>query len=128
MLLLSRCDRRLSDRFSSGGDRKLELQNGILCGRISDFCRSIAGQAGLRIPVSVRTDPGSAQQDSVSEKNQDISRRQTTSQAEICNFSYICNFIADVCGRYHGTGRTVFLQTDLPGRNTGRWSSACIVE
>lgn len=61
LLFLSRSDRGLSDRFTSGSDRKLELQNSILCSGLSDLYRSFAWQTGLWIPVSVWIDSGSVE-------------------------------------------------------------------
>ncbi len=60
-------------------------------------------KAGLWIPVSVWTDSGSAQQDSVSEKNQDISRRQTASKLKYVIFLVFVillpMFVVDIMGQ-----------------------------
>ena len=50
-----------SYRFSSGCDRELEFQNGLLCGGISYLHRSYGGKADLRFSLSLRIDSGSAE-------------------------------------------------------------------
>ena len=61
LLFLPRCCWRLSYRFSSGCDRELEFQDGLLCGGISYLHRSYGGKADLRFSLSLRTDSGSAE-------------------------------------------------------------------
>ncbi len=58
LLFLPRGKRGLSHWFPSGCDRKLELQDGILCSWISDLCRSVAWKTGVRISLPLWTDPG----------------------------------------------------------------------
>ena len=55
---VSRCCWRLSYWFPSGGDRELEFQNGLLCGRISHLHRGYGGKADLRFSLPLWTDPG----------------------------------------------------------------------
>ena len=119
LLFLPRSKRGLSHWFPSGCDRKLELQDGILCSWISDLCRSVAWKTGVRISLPLWTDPGSVEQDSFSKEDPDISGRQAFEKTEICDLSCICDPTSHVCSRYHGPGSTIFLQADLPGRNAG---------
>lgn len=73
LLFLPRSKRGLSHWFPSGCDRKLELQDGILCSWISDLCGSVAWKTGVRISLPLWTDPGSVEQDSFSKEDPDIS-------------------------------------------------------
>lgn len=119
LLFLPRSKRGLSHWFPSGCDRKLELQDGILCSWISDLCGSAAWKTGVRISLPLWTDPGSVEQDSFSKEDPDISGRQASAKTEICDLSCICDPTSHVCSRHHGPGSTIFLQADLLGRNAG---------
>ena len=119
LLFLPRGKRGLSHWVPSGCDRKLELQDGILCSWLSDLCGSAAWKTGVRISLPIWTDPGSVEQDSFSKEDPDISGRQAFEKTEICDLSCICDPTSNVCSRYHGPGSTIFLQADLPGRNAG---------
>lgn len=119
LLFLSRRSRLLSHRFPSGGHRELELQIRFLCGWVSGLFGGAGGTVRLRLAMSFRTDSGSAAQDPFSKETPDLSGRQAAAQAEVCDSGGFRHSAAHVSGGCDGSGRTVFLQADLSGRDAG---------
>ena len=110
LLFLPRCCWCLSYRFSSGCDRELEFQNGLLCGGISYLHRSYGGKADLRFSLSLRIDSGVwLNKIPFPKKIRTFKGDKLLRKAEICDFCSICDPASIVSGGYYGTGCTVLL-------------------
>ena len=109
----------LPHRRPAGCHRKPQLSVGLLCVRLPDFRGRPCGALCLRLPVPLRADSGSASQNSVSEKAEDLPGRQAAAEAEICDPDPVCHPAAHVPDGHSRTGRAILLQADLSRRNSG---------